>query len=96
MFVLCLFILLWIVEKGGDGMRAVMERDWREASSVLMDFFVLGVVVLVVNLVFKYLINSIMMCFCEWLILYVYDAYLSYRAYYKAAVFRYGDLDNVD
>jgi len=30
-------------------MRAVMERDWREASSVLTDFFVSGVAASVVN-----------------------------------------------
>ena len=90
------FISLRIAEKGGDGMRAVMERDWREASSVLTDFFVSGVAASVVNSALKYLTNSITTCFRERLTLYVHDAYLSHRAYYKAAVLRHGDLDNAD
>ena len=90
------FISLRIAEKGGDGMRCVMERDWRGVQVVMADFFVSGVAAAVVNSALKYLTNSITTCFRERLTLYVHDAYLSHRTYYKAAVLRHGDLDNAD
>ena len=90
------YISLRIAETGGDGLRAVMERDWVGGTVVLTDFFVSGVAAAVVNSALKYLTNSITTCFRERLTLHVHDAYLSHRAYYKAAVLRYGDLDNAD
>jgi len=90
------YISLRIAEKGGDGLRAVMDRDWLAGTVVLADFFVSGVAAAVVNSALKYLTNSITTCFRERLTLHVHDAYLSHRAYYKAAVLRYGDLDNAD
>ena len=90
------FISLRIAQKGGDGLQAVMERDWQGLLTNMADFFVSGVAAALVNSSLKYLTNSITTCFRERLTLYVHDAYLSHRAYYKTAVLRFGDLDNAD
>jgi ATP-binding cassette, subfamily D (ALD), member 3 len=90
------YISLRMAETGGAGLRAVMERDWLSGAVVLTDFFISGVAAAAVNSALKYMTNSITTCFRERLTLHVHDAYLSHRAYYKAAVLRYGDLDNAD
>ena len=53
------FISLRIAQKGGDGLQAVMERDWRGLLTNMADFFVSGVAAALVNSSLKYLTNSI-------------------------------------
>ena len=90
------FISLRIARKGGDGLQAVMERSWKKFFFVLGDFWVSGVAASVVNSALKYLTNGITVSFRERLTAHVHQAYLSDRAYYRAAVLRIGNLDNAD
>lgn len=90
------FISLRIARKGGDGLRAVMERSWKKFFLVLGDFFVSGVCASVVNSSLKYLTNEITVSFRERLTERVHREYLSGGAYYRAAVLRVGNLDNAD
>ena len=90
------FISLRIARKGGDGLRAVMERSWKKFFFVLGDFFVSGVSASVVNSALKYLTNSITVSFRERLTERVHREYLRDGAFYRAAVLRVGNLDNAD
>ena len=90
------FISLRIAKKGGDGLRAVMERSWKKFFFVLGDFFVSGVSASVVNSALKYLTNSITVSFRERLTERVHREYLRDGAFYRAAVLRVGNLDNAD
>eukprot|EP00240_Pyramimonas_obovata_P000613 CAMPEP_0118944558 /NCGR_PEP_ID=MMETSP1169-20130426/40534_1 /TAXON_ID=36882 /ORGANISM="Pyramimonas obovata, Strain CCMP722" /LENGTH=576 /DNA_ID=CAMNT_0006890067 /DNA_START=192 /DNA_END=1918 /DNA_ORIENTATION=- len=81
---------------GGDGLKAVLDKNAKLFGIVLTDFFVTGLAASVVNSALKYLTNSITVAFRQRLTTYVHDMYLVDNSYYKAAVLRLGNLDNAD
>jgi|TARA_B110000305_G_scaffold233567_1_gene290231 ABC-type uncharacterized transport system fused permease/ATPase subunit len=74
---------LRIAKKGGDGLRAVMERSWSKFGYVLGDFFVSGLAASFVNSSLKYMTNSVTSSFRERLTEKVHREYLTGGAYYK-------------
>jgi ATP-binding cassette subfamily D (ALD) protein 3 len=87
---------LRVARLGGDGLKAVLDRNSKKFYIVLADFFVTGLAASVINSALKYLTNSITISFRQRLTRYVHNMYMVDHSYYKAAVLRVGNLDNAD